>query len=72
MTDHVFDSAAERIAFSEAVDFIEQDRESLIPPDRVSDYVKRGLIERRGEKLHVTEAGLQQHSIAVRERFSDG
>lgn len=72
MSDDVFDSAAERIAFSEAVDFIEQGRAGLIPPERVSDYVGLGLLERRGDALHVTEAGLQQHKIAVRERFPDG
>ena len=72
MADEIFDSAADRIAFSEAVDFIEQGRAHLIPPQLAEQYVRKGLQSRDGDHYTVTEEGRQQHQIAQRERFSDG
>jgi len=68
----VFESAVDRIAFSEAVDFIDQGRAQLVPPKLVDDNVRRGLLAREGNTLTVTEKGREQHKIALRERFSDG
>jgi hypothetical protein len=72
MRDHIFDSAAERIAFSEAVDFLEQGRVHLVPAPQVEQYLRKGLWQRDGEGYRLTDEGLRQHEIAVRERFSDG
>ena len=72
MADDIFDSAADRIAFSEAVDFIEQGRAHLIPPQLAEQYVRMGLLSRNGDRYAVTDEGRQQHLIAQRERFSDG
>ena len=72
MTDRVFDSAADRIAYSEAVDFLEQGRIQLVPAGLVERYLQMGLWVREGERIALTEEGRHQHSIAVRERFSDG
>jgi hypothetical protein len=68
----VFESAADRIAFSEAVDFIDQGRAQLVPAPLAEDAVRRGLLVREGNALTVTEKGREQHKIALRERFSDG
>lgn len=70
--DNIFETAAQRIAFSEAVDFIEQGRANLIPPDQLDEYLRKGLLRRNGNTLEITEEGLRQHHIAVQERFSDG
>jgi len=72
MADAIFESAAERIAFSEAVDFIDQGRTQLIAPQLLQQYIGRGLLQRRGDALEVTTLGREQHRIAQRERFSDG
>ncbi len=72
MQDNIFTSAAERIAFSEAVDFLEQGRTQLIPSDMVERYVEKGLMARKGEGIQLTDEGLRQHEIALRERFTDG
>ncbi len=72
MQDDIFDSAADRIAFSEAVDFLEQGRMQLIPADMLAHYVDKGLLARDGERLRLTDAGRQQHEVALRERFTDG
>lgn len=72
MADTVFRSAADRIAYSEAVDFLEQGRLQLIPQDVVERYVAQQLWMREGDTLRLTEEGRRQHDIAVRERFSDG
>jgi hypothetical protein len=72
MSDSVFHSAADRIAYSEAVDFLEQGRLQLIPPDMVERYLAKGLWVREGGRLQLTEEGLRQHELAVRERFTDG
>ena len=70
--DKVFDSASDRIAYSEAVDFLEQGRLQLVPQRLVDDYVRKGLWSRDGDGFTLTEEGRRQHAIAVRERFSDG
>ena len=72
MQDTVFETAAERIAFSEAVDFIEQGRVQLIPRETIDRYQRKGLWAWDGEQLRLTPEGLQQHELALRERFSDG
>jgi hypothetical protein len=72
MQDDTFESAADRIAFSEAVDFLEQGRGQLIPADKIEYYVRRGLMAREGERIQLTDEGRQQHEIAQRERFTDG
>ena len=72
MADPMFDSAADRISFSEAVDFIEQGRAQLIADHIVQRYLDRDLLRRQGDRLEVTERGREQHRIAQRERFSDG
>lgn len=76
--DKVFDSAADRIAYSEAVDFLEQGRLQLVPQRLVDLYVQKGLWAREGDgdgdgdRYSLTAEGRRQHEIAVRERFSDG
>ena len=70
--DNIFKSAAERIAFSEVVDFIEQGRANLIPPDQLHEYLRKGLLRRNGDSLDLTEEGLREHHTAMQERFSDG
>jgi len=72
MRDNVFESAADRIAYSEAVDFLEQGRAHLVPSDRVEEYVRKGLWVRQGDRLELTEEGRRQHQLALRERFTDG
>jgi len=69
---YVFNSASERIAFSEAVDFIDQGRAQLVPEPLAQDCIRRGLLVREGDTLKVTDEGREQHKIALRERFSDG
>jgi hypothetical protein len=70
--EKVFDSAADRIAYSEAVDFLEQGRLQLVPQHLVDLYLKKGLWSRDGDRIVLTDEGRRQHEIAVRERFSDG
>jgi len=72
MHDPTFESAADRIAYSEAVDFLEQGRTHLIPQDLAELYVRKGLWVREDGRLSLTEEGMAQHQIAVRERFTDG
>lgn len=72
MSEPFFDSAADRIAFSEAVDYIEQGRPQLIQPQLVQAYERKGLLRRAGDKLELTEEGQRQNQIARRERFTDG
>jgi hypothetical protein len=72
VSDKVFDSAADRIAYSEAVDFLEQGRLQLVPRHLVDLYVQKGLWLRDGDGYALTAEGTRQHEIAVRERFSDG
>jgi hypothetical protein len=68
----IFESAADRIVFSEAVDFIEQGRAQLIPAHLADAYVGKGLLVKSDGTLRVTEEGQRQHKLAQRERFSDG
>jgi hypothetical protein len=70
--DKVFDSAADRIAYSEAVDFLEQGRLPLVPQHLVDLYLQKALWARDGDGFTLTAEGLRQHELAVRERFSDG
>jgi hypothetical protein len=70
--DKVFDSAADRIAYSEAVDFLEQGRLQLVPAHLADQYVQKGLWVRDRNGFVLSAEGLRQHEIAVRERFSDG
>ena len=72
MSSPVFDSAADRIAFSEAVDFLEQGRVQLVPQHLVDLYVQKGLWVREGNTMRLTDEGRRQHEIALRERFTDG
>lgn len=68
----VFENAAERITFSEAVDFIDQGRVNLIPQHLMDVYIRKGLIVDEAGSVRVTEVGLREHEVALRERFSDG
>jgi coproporphyrinogen III oxidase-like Fe-S oxidoreductase len=72
MSNEVFESAAQRISFSEAADFIEQDRCELIPAETLEDYESRGLLAREGQGWRLTETGVREHELAMRERFNDG
>jgi hypothetical protein len=72
MADSPFESASERIAFSEAVDYIEQGRMQLIPPHLVELYERKGLWVRREGAIELTPQGEREHQIARRERFTDG
>lgn len=72
MQDDIFDSAAERIAFSEAVDFLEQGRGQLISADKLERYIGKGLMARAGDRIELTDVGRRQHEIAQHERFTDG
>ena len=73
MADPMFDSAADRISFSEAVDYLEQDRVQLVSKDLVELYVRKGLwTDDGGGRFTLTEEGRRQHEIARRERFNDG
>jgi len=72
MTDPVFDSAAERIHYSEAVDLLEQGQVDLVRQDLVDLYVRKGLWMRAGDALRLTDEGRRQHEIARRERSTDG
>jgi hypothetical protein len=66
----VFDSASDRIAFSEAVDFIEQGSPELIPQDLAEAYVRHGLLVREGGSLRLTEEGKRQRDIGSADRSS--
>ncbi|AKJ28863.1 hypothetical protein [Caldimonas brevitalea] len=68
----MFDSAADRIAYSQAVDYLDQGRADLIPPETVEDYVKRGLLERHGGGLRLTPEGEREFQSAKTERSTDG
>ncbi|HWP20154.1 MAG TPA: hypothetical protein VNO84_13560 [Burkholderiaceae bacterium] len=68
----MFKSASERIAFSEAVDFLQQGRLELVGRERIDDYVHRGLLRREGEQLVLTPDGEREYRIARNERFNDG
>ena len=72
MAEPVFSSAAERIQYSEAVDFLEQGRVQLVPQHLVDQYVQKGLWIRDGAALRLSDEGQRQHQIAMRERFTDG
>jgi hypothetical protein len=72
MADSVFESASDRIAFSEAVDYVEQGRAQLIQPHLVELYERKGLWVRRDGQLELTPEGEREHRIARRERFTDG
>lgn len=68
----IFDSETDRIAFSEAVDFIDQGRGRLVPSGIAEACVRKGLLTKEDGELRVTDEGRRQHKIAMRERFSDG
>jgi hypothetical protein len=73
MPDQVFESAADRIAFSEAVDYLEQDRLTLVPQHLIDLYLRKGLwVEQQGGTFVLSEEGRRQHQIALRERYTDG
>lgn len=68
----IFDSATDRIAFGETVDFIDQERGRLVPSEIVEAFVRKDLLIKEDGELRVTGEGRRQHKIAMRERFSDG
>ncbi|HJV61911.1 MAG TPA: hypothetical protein VJ743_13260 [Albitalea sp.] len=72
MSDQVFESATDRIHYSEAVDYLQQGRAHLVRSDLVELYLRKGLWTRSADGLHLTDEGRRQHEQAVRERFSDG
>jgi hypothetical protein len=72
MSDRLFASDADRIAYSQAVDFLEQGHIELVPPDAVDRYIGQGLWMHDGAQVVLTEEGRRQHRIASGERFSDG
>ncbi|MEW6097575.1 MAG: hypothetical protein AB1666_00110 [Pseudomonadota bacterium] len=65
-------TAAERIAFSEAVDFLLQGQVELVGPERIDDYVRQGLLRREGDQVTLTADGEREYRAARNERFSDG
>ncbi|WP_395142218.1 hypothetical protein [Schlegelella aquatica] len=65
-------TAAERIAFSEAVDFLLQGQGELVGPERIDDYVRQGLLRREGDQVVLTPDGEREYRTARNERFSDG
>ncbi len=68
-----FADAAERIRFSQAVDYLEQGSPQLVDAKLVDDYVARGLLRREADGRVVTTAlGEAQHRIARGERSSEG
>lgn len=72
MSDATFHTAAERIAFSEAVDYLHQGRAELVGAERWESYVRQGLLQREGDRFVLTPEGERQWRIARNERFSDG
>jgi hypothetical protein len=72
MSDDIFDSAAERIEFGQMADSIEQGRADIVPARLADRYVGKGLMERRGNALRLTELGREQQRVARDERSSDG
>ena len=72
MSDAIFDRARERIASRPWADTIELGRPHMGPPRLVESYVERGLMQRDGNALRLTELGREQHRIARVERSSAG
>jgi hypothetical protein len=72
MADDIFDSAADRIEFSEMVDCIDRGQQDMVPARLVERYVAKGLMERDGGQLRLTALGREQHHVALGERQSDG
>nr|WP_297352293.1 hypothetical protein [uncultured Caldimonas sp.] len=68
----MFDSAQDRILYSQAVDYIEQGRKDLVPGTTLDDYVRRGLLTRSGEQIDLTEAGRREYMTAKNERSAEG
>lgn len=68
----MFDSAADRIEYSQAVDYLDQGRADLVPAQKLEDYVARGLLQREGSQLVLTEAGRREFETAKNERSSEG
>ena len=68
----MFDSARDRILYSQAVDYIEQGRQDLVPGTTLDDYVRRGLLIRSGEQIDLTEAGRREYMTAKNERSAEG
>lgn len=68
----MFDSAQDRILYSQAVDYIEQGRSELVPRESLDDYLGRGLLQRNGAKLELTETGRREYMVAQNERSTDG
>ncbi|HMC16512.1 MAG TPA: hypothetical protein VKI18_12820 [Albitalea sp.] len=72
MADNIFDSAAERIEFSEMADSIDRGQQDMVPARLAERYVAKGLMRRDGGQLRLTELGRKQQHIALGERQSDG
>lgn len=68
----MFDTAQDRIHYSQAIDFIEQGRGDLVPRESLESYVRRGLLRSVGGKLELTEEGRRQYMAAKNERSTDG
>jgi len=64
---------ADRIAFSEAADALEQGQAPTIPEPLLQRYLDLGLMARDVQGvLRLTHEGRRQHHIAKGERFTDG
>ncbi|MCM5680896.1 hypothetical protein M8A51_15325 [Schlegelella sp. S2-27] len=68
----MFDSAQDRILYSQAVDYIEQGRSELVPRESLDAYLQCGLLQRSGTKLELTETGRREYMVAKNERSTDG
>jgi hypothetical protein len=68
----MFESAHDRIVYSQAVDYIEQGRKDLVPGDTLDDYVRRGLLVRNGAAIELTETGRREYMTAKNERSAEG
>lgn len=68
----MFETAQDRILYSQAVDYIEQGRCDLVPRESLDDYVRRGLLEQRDGTFDLTEIGRSEYMTAKNERSAEG
>ncbi|MCW7540736.1 hypothetical protein OOT46_23230 [Aquabacterium sp. A7-Y] len=68
----MFNSAADRIEYSQAVDYLDQGRADLIPADKLERYLSVGLLQREGAQLRLTEVGKREYQTARNERTAEG
>ncbi|PPE70795.1 hypothetical protein IS481_07685 [Caldimonas thermodepolymerans] len=68
----MFKTAQDRILYSQAVEYIEQGRSDLVPPQALDDYLRQGLLTRDGGALALSEAGRREYRVARDERTAEG